>query len=148
MPASGPTKLLDANIWLALAFSDHAHHLKALTWFDRQLDGTCAFCRITQLALLRHLTNVSIMGKFVQTQVQAWQTFDSYLSDPRVAFAMEPLEVEVEFRNLSRSTFPAHLVWTDSYLAAFARAANFSVVTFDKGFQRFGPTSLELLNAD
>ncbi len=29
MPASGVIELADANLWLALAFSDHGHHRKA-----------------------------------------------------------------------------------------------------------------------
>jgi predicted nucleic acid-binding protein len=57
MPASGVIELADANLWLALAFSDHAHHGTAKAWFDAKLDGTCAFCRVTQMALLRHLAN-------------------------------------------------------------------------------------------
>ena len=64
MPASGEIKLADANVWLAIAFSDHVHHVTARDWFDRQTNDTCAFCRIMQLALLRHLTNPAIMGKF------------------------------------------------------------------------------------
>ncbi len=64
MPASGVIDLADANLWLALVFSDHAHHGKAKAWFDAQPDGTCAFCRVTQMALLRHLTNSRIMGQF------------------------------------------------------------------------------------
>jgi len=30
MPVSGQIKLLDANVWLALAYSGHAHHQKAV----------------------------------------------------------------------------------------------------------------------
>ena len=56
MPASGEIKLVDANAWLAFAFSDHVHHGKAKEWFDGQANDTCAFCRVTQMALLRHLT--------------------------------------------------------------------------------------------
>ena len=62
MPASGVIKLVDANVWLAVAFSGHVHHAPAKTWFEGQNDATCAFCRVTQMALLRHLTNSKIMG--------------------------------------------------------------------------------------
>ena len=68
MPASGVIKLADANVWLALSFSDHLHHAKAKEWFDAEQDESCAFCRVTQMALLRHLTNAKIMGKLVQSQ--------------------------------------------------------------------------------
>src|SRR5688572_15783741 len=85
MPASG-TKLLDANVWLALAFSDHVHHSRAKDWFDKLGDETCVFCRITQMALLRHFTNSKIMGSAVQTQQQAWQTYEKFVDDPRVCW--------------------------------------------------------------
>ena len=106
MPASG-TKLVDANVWLALAVSDHVHHEKARSWFEKQLDGSCAFCRLTQLALLRHLTNAKIMGKFVQSQQMAWKAFDGFASDPRVILLSEPASIDSEFRPLTQSSSPA-----------------------------------------
>ena len=91
MPVSGAIKLADANVWLALAFSDHLHHANAKAWFDGQSDGSCAFCRVTQMALLRHLTNSKIMGAFVQSQQDAWKNYDKLAQDPRVVFLSEPL---------------------------------------------------------
>src|SRR4029077_12745795 len=49
MPVSG-TRLVDANVWLALAFSDHAHHNVAVSWFGGLGEGGGAFCAITQKA--------------------------------------------------------------------------------------------------
>jgi hypothetical protein len=31
MPVSGGISLADANVWLALVFSDHVHHAKGIT---------------------------------------------------------------------------------------------------------------------
>jgi toxin-antitoxin system PIN domain toxin len=146
MPASGAIKLPDANIWLALAFSDHAHHQKAASWFDQQPDFSCAFCRITQLALLRLLTNSQVMGPFVQTQKGAWSTFDSYTRDPRVAFCDEPTGLDAAFRNLSGADSPSHSLWTDCYLAPFAAKCGLTLATFDHGFGRFSSLSLEILS--
>src|SRR6266700_3895850 len=84
MPVPGAIKLADANVWLALAFSDHLHHAKGKAWFDGQSDGSCAFCRVTRMALLRHLTNSKIMGPFVQSQQDAWKNYDKLTQDPRV----------------------------------------------------------------
>src|SRR6266567_3197159 len=84
MPVPGAIKLADANVWLALAFSDHLHHAKAKAWFDGQSDGSCAFCRVTQMVLLRHLTNSKIMGPFVQSEQDAWKNYDKLTQDPRV----------------------------------------------------------------
>ena len=72
MTVSG-VSLVDANVWLALAVDAHFHHATARAWFEGQPDESCAFCRITQMALLRHLTNAKIMGAAnVLAQQQAW----------------------------------------------------------------------------
>lgn len=36
-------------------------------------------------------------------------------------------------------------LWTDAYLAAYARAGGLTVVTFDRGFRQFPDLSCELL---
>ncbi|MSU56601.1 MAG: PIN domain-containing protein [Pedosphaera sp.] len=145
MPASGEIKLADANVWLALAFSDHVHHATARDWFDGQGNGVCAFCRITQMALLRHLTNSAIMGRFVLSQRAAWENFDKFAADPRVTFLSEPAAVAVQFRALTESESPSNERWTDAYLAAFASVTGAELVTFDQGFRKFGLTNLAVL---
>jgi toxin-antitoxin system PIN domain toxin len=142
MPVSGVIKLVDANVWLALAFSDHLHHARAKEWFDAQVEDSCAFCRVTQMALLRHLTNAKVMGTFVQSQRQAWENFDKLTADPRVCFADEPAGLMEKFREFTRSDTPAHALWTDAYLAAFACGRGAQMVTFDQGFKRFAGLAL------
>lgn len=135
MTVSG-VSLVDANVWLALAVGVHLHHVPARTWFDGRADGSCAFCRITQLALLRHLTNSKIMGTpDVQSQEQAWQTYEAFATDPRVVYLDEPVGLTPVLKSLSFSSFPAHKQWTDAYLAAFAECLSLEVVTFDTGFK-------------
>jgi len=109
MPASGATKLLDTNIWLAVAVDGHTHHTRAAGWFNTQSETTLAFCRVTQMALLRHLTNSKIMGENVQTQAQAWQTYERFVSDPRVAFLSEPPNLDATFRRLTSADTPLSL---------------------------------------
>jgi uncharacterized protein len=136
MPASG-IKLLDANVWLALAFSDHVHHELARQWFDSRSDGTCAFCRLTQMALLRHLTNAKIMGTFVQSQQQAWMAYDGFVRDSRVVFVAEPVSLDVEFRGMTQSASPGHQRWSDAYLAAMSKLHNAELATFDRGLSNY-----------
>ena len=145
MPASGGIKLVDANVWLALAFSDHLHHAPAKTWFTAQKDTTCAFCRVTQMALLRHLTNSRIMGSFVQSQQSAWKTFDKLANDPRVVFLAEPVALEAAFRNFTQANSPSHALWTDAFLAALAIGSHAQLVTFDQEFRRFAGLDLQVL---
>ena len=144
MPASG-IKLPDANIWLAVAVDGHSHHAAARDWFNAQPERTCALCRVTQMALLRHLTNSKIMGENVQSQVEAWQAYDVFRKDSRVIFLEEPAALEAAFRGFAESASPSHERWTDAYLAAFAARIPAQLVTFDKGFSRFAGLDLHLL---
>jgi toxin-antitoxin system PIN domain toxin len=146
MPASGVIELPDANLWLALVFSDHLHHAKAQAWFDIQGDNSCAFSRVTQMALLRHLTNSKIMGRFVQSQQDAWTNYEKLLGDPRVIFLAEPPNLDSSFRNFAHASFPSHALWTDAYLAAFALESKARLVTFDQGFSRFAGLDLLVLS--
>jgi len=146
MPASGAISVVDANVWLALAFSDHVHHQKAKAWFEKQADASCAFFRITQMALLRHLTNSQIMGRFVQNQQDAWKSYDSLARDPRIVFLCEPPGSEVQFRRLTEAVSPSHALWTDGFLAAMAISGGLRLVTLDHGYRRY--VGLDLLVLD
>lgn len=93
------------------------------------------FCRITQLGFLRLLTSEAVMGKEVLSQLEAWAAYNRWLRDDRVSFLAEPEGLEDTFRAMSRLPHPAPKDWADSYLAAFASAANLTLVTFDRALQ-------------
>jgi len=138
--------LVDANVWLAIAVDGHVHHAAAVAWFDGQAERTCAFCRITQLALLRHLTNPKIMGAAnVQTQAEAWRAFEALAADPRVVYLEEPPGLTAVFKSLTQISRPAHNRWTDAFLAAFALGSGLEVVTFDADLTGFAGLSVRLL---
>jgi toxin-antitoxin system PIN domain toxin len=121
---------------VALTYEGHVHHAVAAVWFaDLQSDAALAFCRFTQLGLLRLLTTAAVMGDEVMTQPQAWAAYDRWLQDPRVRFVDEPPEIEPRFRALTRRRQPATKDWADSYLAAFATAGGLTLVTFDRGLR-------------
>jgi uncharacterized protein len=144
MPASG-IRVVDSNLWLALCFGGHLHHELAVTWFDSLNNREAGFCRITQMALLRHLTNSVIMGPTILSQRRAWACFDRLFADDRVTFLEEPYELEVCWRKLTRSNEPNHRLWTDAYLAAFALAARIKLSTVDQDFSRFLEVEVEIL---
>jgi predicted nucleic acid-binding protein len=52
----------DINVWLALLLADHTHRRTALDWWDRCEADSIAFCRITQLGVLRLLTTPAAMN--------------------------------------------------------------------------------------
>ena len=139
--------LPDVNVWLALAAEGHIHHVPARAWFSAQPDLAVAFCRITQMGLLRLLTNAGVMGRAPRTIVQAWETFAHLRAGRRLVFATEPDGLEFAWRQLMTQAGVGPSSWTDSYLAAFAEAYSYSLVTFDAGFQRWPAVNLTLLRS-
>ena len=88
-------------------------------------------------------TNKAIMGDQVLSPAAAWKKLQQFLALPEVNCLAEPPGLDErlgDFCNLGR-TSPN--LWTDAYLAAFARCAGLRLVTFDQGFSRF--KGLELL---
>ena len=145
MPLSTTSLFPDINVWVALTYEGHAHHSTAAAWFTEfPPDVTLAFCRFTQLGLLRLLTSAAVMGDEVMTQPRAWAAYDRWLQDPRVKFVDESPEIEPRFRALTRRRQPATKDWADSFLAAFATVGRLTLVTFDRGL-RFKAKSVILL---
>jgi len=120
---------------LAFSYDGHTHHIAARNWLTGVEHGRLFFCRHTQLGLLRLLSAEAVMGEDVMNQSEAWDTYDFWIEDDRVEFLEEPLELEPIFRNLSQLQRPAPKDWADSYLAAFAQAAQLTLVTFDRSLR-------------
>ncbi len=78
------------------------------------------------------------MQEDVQTHQPSWASYRTWFDDERVGFCAEPgIEgLELRFERISGGYFRAPKVWTDCYLSAFARAAGFTLVTFDRAFPR------------
>jgi predicted nucleic acid-binding protein len=100
------------------------------------LSGKACFCRVTQAALLRLLTNPAVMGAEVIDASRAWGVYDEIRSDSRVEFATEPVGLESEWRRLAGGGRASPTNWTDSYLLAFARAGHLQLVTLDGALAR------------
>lgn len=136
----------DLNVWLALSVQSHIHHRAAARWLEA-LPGSqrLCFCRFTQLGVLRLLTTAQLMGADeVLTQVQAWGIYDEWLSDERVLFLQEPLNLDKSFRGLTQLRRAAPKDWADSYLISFAQAAGLQLVTFDKAMSHRDATAVHL----
>lgn len=59
------TALLDVNVLLALAWSNHQHHAAAHHWFDETDGRRFATCSLTQLAFIRLSSNPSFTAEAV-----------------------------------------------------------------------------------
>lgn len=125
--------LPDVNVWVALNFDRHAHHVAAKQWYMAvPASVTLVFCRQTQLGLFRILTTSAVMGPEVLTQLGCWQIYDQWIASGQVAWADEPQDMEVRLRALTSHAAASLKEWMDAYLAAFAETAGIQLVTFDR----------------
>lgn len=125
----------DLNVWIALTSRRHAHYSVAAQWYSELTETRLAFCRYTQMGLLRLLTTDAVMGLDVLTQVRAWATYDEWIASGNAIFLEEPPTLEANFRVLARRSISAPKEWADSYLAAFSKASSIPLVTFDRGLK-------------
>jgi uncharacterized protein len=131
--------LLDVNVWLAGIWDAHADHEAVLQW-RTGIDSPIVLCRVTQMALLRHLTNPGILGSDSQTRREAWHLVDRQLRDPDVVWQSEPQGIDLSWRALSARDDRSHKLWTDDYLAGFAQAADLTLVTLERSFIKRYPS--------
>src|SRR5688572_14695649 len=96
--------------------------------------GEAAFCRITQMGMLRLLTNPRVMRQAVLSQAQAWDIYYKVRNDARTLLLSEPDGLEARWRGLTTKASSSNELWTDCYLRAFADAAGLTIATFDKKF--------------
>ena len=132
-------KLLDVNVWLAAAWGRHAHHRIAKRFLDEE-DDDLAFCRVTEMALLRLVTNATVTGGDVRTRRQAWDLLLQVQADPRVRYLAEPAGLAPLWIAFSKRADNSHLLWTDDYLAAFAQASEADLVTLDRALDARYPS--------
>jgi uncharacterized protein len=126
------TYLPDVNVWIALAAERHIPHPAARQWFTTLEDERLAFCRITQLGFLRLLTNKHVMQEEVLNPTEAWRAYHALRSDRRVEYVWESVAIPETWDAFTKDNSISPSSWTDSYLCAFAHAAGFVLITFDK----------------
>jgi toxin-antitoxin system PIN domain toxin len=126
---------IDVNVWIALSDPGHSHHTDAWNWLELLPEhAELIFARVTQLGLLRLLTNRAVMGERTRTVREAWDLYYSWLNDPRVEFHPEPNGMDAAFRDATAAldSEPASKWIGDCYLLAFAHRSNATLVTFEK----------------
>jgi toxin-antitoxin system PIN domain toxin len=136
----------DVNVWIALIVAEHIHHRAAIDWYEGAGWDVLVFSRVTQMGFLRLLTNPHIMGKRVVNAKGAWEIMDQLCGNSGIILASEPAGIETMWRELTTTGRTGSSFWTDAYLAAFAQAAGYTLVTFDRGFEGYKNIPLRILN--
>lgn len=143
------TWLVDTNVWLALLEEKHALHVSVSAWWqDLQEEDRILFCRSTQQSFLRLRATEALSvayGSKPDTNLKAWQTYASLLKDERIQLVEEPIELERKWKELASIGTSSPKLWMDAYLAAFAIAGGYRLVTTDKTFKQFKGLALVLL---
>ncbi len=133
--------LCDTNVWLALSIDIHSHHTAARQWLDTVEDtDRILFSRATQQSFLRLITTTAVVGPYgfePLSNADAWATFDGILGDARVLLAPEPEGLDPVWRQFAARPSASPALWMDAYLAAFAVAGGYRLVTADRGFRQF-----------
>jgi toxin-antitoxin system PIN domain toxin len=138
--------LCDVNFLVALCHRSHQHHHIAKNWLSAGGgDAGLVLCRITQLGLLRLLTNPAVMRTEVISCEEAWGVFETMMSDGRFSMLIEPDGLNDKLREYTRVGNFSHKLWQDAYLAAFAVSADLRLVTFDQDFNKFPSLDAEIL---
>jgi len=141
--------LPDVNVWLALSYAAHPFHARASAYWQSACDAHTPlwFCRTTMSALVRLLSQPKVMGADVLSLPAAMAVYQLWLNTPAVGLLPEPTGLESQLQSLlgtSSLPLPGRF-WTDALLAATAEAAGLRMVTFDKDFERFNLSRLEVL---
>jgi uncharacterized protein len=133
--------LLDINVWVALAHTEHDHHKLALAyWQAEQAKGTLMwFCRTSMLGMVRLLSQKAVMGLSVLSLEEAHAAYLNFLNTPMVRWLPETTDmakrVDAASMGLSHGV-PARMS-TDVFLAATCEATGLRLVSFDADFKRF-----------
>ena len=138
--------LVDVNVLVALMHARHVHSAAAVRWLAGLEDsGAVAICRVSQMGVLRILTNPSAMKDEVKSASEFWAGWDRLIVDERFALVGEPAGLQDAWRTLTAGLPKGKPAETDCYLAAFAIAGGHSLVSFDRGLRRFEGIDLAIL---
>ena len=139
----------DSNIWVALTLSKHVHHVAARKWLDGVSESDrIYFCRATQQSLVRLLSTAAVLKPYGNPPLSnrdSWEVFQKFLADDRIVFAGEPAGLEQIWIKLACRETASPKLWMDAYLAAFAMASGYTMVTTDKDFRHHEGLDLLLI---
>jgi toxin-antitoxin system PIN domain toxin len=129
--------LLDANVLIALAWSEHSAHERARRWFSHHSRQGWATCPMTQAALVRVLSNPAFSPRAL-TLTDALQVLGRNVELPGHEFWADSIDLR---QALGRMAVPlrGHQQITDAYLIALAIHNRGKLATLDRGMAQLAP---------
>ncbi|MGB7591277.1 MAG: TA system VapC family ribonuclease toxin [Terriglobia bacterium] len=133
--------LLDVNVLLALVWPRHKSHAAAHAWFDKSGQQAWATNVLTQLGVLRLLTNPAVTQGAV-TAVTAWDVLREATRHPGHEFW--PLDRGTPAGiDLMAARIRGHQQWTDALLLWQAMEQGGVFVTFDSAVKELAAGKLQ-----
>jgi uncharacterized protein len=140
--------IADVNVLLPLVIPAHPSHKAALAWFAEQPQASVGWCVLTQLGVLRLLSNARVATTGALSPDAALAVWEQLVSlAPFCELDQVPRTLTESLRRLAAARQPSINLWTDAWLAALAQSLGCEMVTFDRGFRSFRGLKLRLLTA-
>lgn len=134
-------RVLDANLLVALAWPQHAHHGRAIEWFRRVADAGWATCALTQLAFIRVSSNPRITSTNTTPRMAA-ELLRRLTALPGHRYLPET-PPPIDLPQFAQPQLLGHGQVTDLYLLALAMHHGCRLATLDAGVPELLPTRAE-----
>src|SRR5437868_1756422 len=133
--------LLDVNILIAIIWPSHQEHVSARSWFEKSGYQLWASNPLTQLGVLRLLTNPALTYGMVSVtaaltllnKATQHSKHEFWPLDRTVAASLGPVISRVR----------GYKQWTDALLLCQAAERDGVLVTFDAGIKELAPNELK-----
>lgn len=129
---------VDVNVQVHLSNADSPAHSAALAWLDHALNHgeVIAIPEVVASGFVRVATDRRILARPI-TGEQAFTFLDQLLTSPRVTMFAARSATYATFRSLVAGLGLRGNDIPDAWIAAVAMDLDASLVTFDRGFQRY-----------
>jgi uncharacterized protein len=143
------TALLDLNVIVALVWPAHEHHRAAHDWFKSRGRSRWATCPVTQLGLVRLLSNPAFSPDALSLD-QALSLLRTNLNHPLHEFWPDSISVTQSLEHFAQHMGGYKQV-TDAYLLSLAIRRKARLATFDSGLKQLAmnlgkASSVELID--
>ena len=141
---------LDTNVWVAATFPIHPSHNQAVQFLANRDHQTPAWLSphicISWMRLITTQSTCLLYSSPTYSNQDAQAVLKKWLNQPEIQYMDTELVGTFSlWQQLSTSPFPSPKTWMDAYIAAIAIQANLPSVTFDKGFQAYTSSGLQLV---
>ena len=133
--------LLDANVLIALSWSNHVHHNAALAWFKGHASQGWATCAFTQAAFVRVILQPAFSGSAMQAS-EVIELLTLNTAHPKHHFLNVDFDMQA-VRSACTGGLLGHRQITDAWLLTTAVRNQAKLVTFEAAIASLLATPVE-----